>query len=357
VQKGILTRYSLFLLQNLIWLLVIIAVIGFSLLSDRFFTPFNLLNIIPRVSAIAILVIGQCFVMLTGHFDLSSESALSVAALVAGLLIASIGNGGWGLKVPVGLGIIVMLLVGALIGLTNGLVITKLRANNLVVTIAMLIFLRGLVYMMSPGRTVAFGSPAFDWLGNGVLAQVRFGKQLVDVQTPLVFVIVAFVVAYFITRYTQFGRNMYAIGAGREAAENAGIRSDRMIIAVYVISGLCSAIAGWILTGRVDSVTPRSGAGLIFVVQAAAIVGGVSLFGGRGSMIGALGGVLLWGVLETGLNIMMVNPYALEIVRGGLLLSAILLDALKVRYLRREAVREAIADTTIGLRDTRIAFE
>ena len=165
------------------------------------------------------------------------------------------------------------------------------------------------------------------------------------------FLLVAFAVAYVITRYRRFGRDMYAVGANRAAAEAAGIDTNKLIMRVYIISGLFAALAGLLEAGRLDSATPRTGAGMIFPVQAAAVIGGISLFGGRGSMIGALGGVLLWGILDTGLNIMQVSPFWIEVSRGGLLLFAMFLDALKVRYLARIAVQKALAKNPIGLQD------
>jgi ribose/xylose/arabinose/galactoside ABC-type transport system permease subunit len=340
------------LLDNLIWVLVLTALVAFSLLSDRFSTPLNLVSIVPRVASIGLLVIGQSFVMLTGHFDLSSESNLGLSAMVAGLLVASADFGGLGVMSSPLVAIVVMLLVGVLIGVLNGFMITRLRMNNLVTTIAMLILLRGLVYIISPGSSASKFGDGFNWLGGGTLFTATIGGETVDFPVSIFIVLLCFAGAYLITRYTQFGRNMYAVGSSREAAEAAGIRADRVIFVVYVISGLCAALAGLLIAGRMDSATPRTGAGWIFQVQAAAIIGGISLSGGRGNLIGALGGVLLWGILDTGVNILRADPFTIEVFRGGLLLFAMLLDAIRVRYLNRVAVREALAKTTIGLADS-----
>lgn len=338
-------------IDNLIWILVIGAIVIFSILSKDFFTAYNLINIIPRVAAIALLVIGQSFCMLTANFDLSSESVLGLTAMVAGLLIASSEFGGLGLNVNPLLGLVAMLAVGLLIGFANGFMITKLKMNNLLVTIAMMIALRGLIYMISPGSSASFFGPVFNWLGGGTLFSFESGGLSIGVPVSLFFVVLAFLVAHLVTRYTQFGRNMYAVGSKVEAAEAAGIRSERIVLYVYLISGLCSALAGLLSAGRMDSATPRSGLGWIFPVQAAAIIGGVSLFGGRGNMIGAMGGLMLWGILDTGLNIMEASPFTIDVFRGGLLLFAMMLDALKVRYLRRLMIRKSLEGTTIGLED------
>jgi simple sugar transport system permease protein len=246
----------------------------------------------------------------------------------------------------------IMLLIGIIVGVANGFMITKLRINNLVLTIAMMILLRGIPYIISSSTSASQLGPTFDWLGGGILFSVRAEDQkFVGVQVCMVFMVLAFTVAHIVTRYTQFGRNMYAVGANREAAEAAGIRSDRVILGVYVISGFCAALAGWVAAGRMDSATMGLGAGWIFPIQAAAIIGGISLSGGRGSMIGAMGGVLLWGILDTGLFIMRASPWTIDAFRGGLLLFAMLLNALKVRYLQRRTLQEQLAKTTIGLAD------
>jgi simple sugar transport system permease protein len=347
------TSFLVAAIDNLIWVIVGVALVLFSLLSDRFFTPFNLLNILPRVAALSLLVIGQSFTMTTAHFDLSSESTLGLTAMVGALFVATAVSGGLGVMMAPGFTIAFMILLGLLVGSLNGFMITKLKMNNLVATIAMLILLRGVVLILSPGRSVSILGPVFDWIGGGVLFTVRAGGRPTGVPVSLFFVLVAFALAHLVTRYTRFGRDMYAIGSNREAAEASGIRTHRVIFAVYVISGVCSAIAGLLAAGRGDAVDGGLGQGWIFQVQAAAVIGGISLFGGRGSMLGALGGVLFWGILESGLSIMQASPYTINIFRGGLLLVAMLLDALKTQYLRTLAVRQSLTRSAIGLADTR----
>jgi ribose/xylose/arabinose/galactoside ABC-type transport system permease subunit len=352
VNKKLLHKILLAIFDNLIWIIVAAALLIFSLLSDIFFTPFNLLNIIPRVAAIGLLIIGQAFTMITGNFDLSSESNVGFTAMIGGLLLATTAKGGLGLMWPVAVVIPIMLLAGILVG-----VMTKLKVNNLIVTISMLIILRGVVYIINPGVTASQFPDAFDWLGSGTLFKLPMSGRSVAVPVSMFFVIFAFLVAFIITRYRQFGRNMYAVGANRDAAEAAGIQSDKIILSVYIISGFCAALAGLLTAGRMDAATPRTGADWIFQVQAACIIGGISLFGGRGNMIGAMGGMLLWGMIDTGLNLMKVDPLIIDLIRGLLLLFAMLLDALKVRYLHRLAVDEALSDTKVGLEHKKLIYE
>lgn len=342
----------LFLVENLIWVLVLLALIIFSLLSDRFLSAANLVNILVRVAALGLLVIGQSFALITANFDLSAESTMGFTAMVAGLLIAVEDKGGLGWQVNPLLAILVMLLVGVGIGWINGMLITRLKMNNFIVTVAMLMILRGGTYAISPGQSTSFFPAAFNFLGSGALFKVLLpnGRYL-PIPAAALFLILAFVVAHLVTRYRRFGRNMYAVGSNRAAAEAAGIDANRLIVAVYIISGLFAALAGLLEAGRMDSATPRTGAGMIFPVQAAAVVGGISLFGGRGTLIGAFGGVLLWGILDSGLNILQVSPFWIEVARGLLLLFAIFLDALKVRYLERAAVNKALEHNPIGLQE------
>ncbi|NPV40362.1 MAG: ABC transporter permease [Anaerolineae bacterium] len=339
------------LFDNLIWLLVAAGLVIFSSLSKSFRAPNNLISLLYRTSALGLLVLGQSFTMITGNFDLSSESGLGLTAMVAALLMATVENGGLGLELSPFLAIPVMFGVGALIGLVNGFLITRLRMNNLIVTIAMQMILRGLVYIISPGATASFFPKAFNWLGGGSLYKIPLERGFVNIPVATVFVILIFVIAHIITRYTQFGRNMYATGSNVVAAKDAGIDTDKIIRWVYLIDGLCMALAGLLAAGRIDSATPRTGSGMTFPVQAASVIGGISMAGGRGNMIGALGGLMLWSILDNGLSIMKVSPFWIETSRGLILLFAVFLDAIKVRRMHNRSLIESLLHTTIGLKD------
>ena len=211
--------------------------------------------------------------------------------------------------------------------------------------------LRGATYGISPGTSISFFPKEFTWLGGGTLARVVTDNGNFVLSVAGVFVILAFLVGHIHTRYTQFGRNMYAVGADADAARAAGINVDRVVIIVYMIAGVCAACAGLLQAGHLNAATPTMGANLIFAVHGAAIIGGMSIYGGRGNIIGAFGGVLLWSILDTGLNIMGVSPFWIDVSRGLLLLFAVLLDALRVRYQHNVQVRTALADTRVGLDD------
>jgi ribose/xylose/arabinose/galactoside ABC-type transport system permease subunit len=344
------------LIDNLIWLFVIAAFVIFSILSDRFLSPFNMGNILLRTASLGMLVLSQAYTFITGNFDLSVESSLGFTAMVAALLLVTPDAGGLGVMLSPLLVIPIMLLVGALIGLFNGTMITRVGVNNLIVTIAMLFILRGATYGISPGTSISFFPEAFTWLGSGTLARISFENGNLVVPVAGLFVILAFLAGHIHTQHTQFGRNMYAVGADPEAARTAGINVKNTILVVYIIAGVCAAFAGLITAGRLDAATPTMGADLIFIVHGSAIIGGMSIYGGRGTVLGTFGGVLLWGILDTGLNIMQVSPFWLEVSRGLLLLFAVLIDALRVRYQKSKARQLALADTTIGLEDREFSY-
>ncbi len=330
-----------FLLNNLIWFLLLGVVIFFALTTDNFLTPDNFTNILFNASVLGVLVIGQSFTLLTGNFDLSAESTLGLCGLVGVWLITSAGapryGSGW--MLPPFLSILIILIIGMIIGWLNGVLITKLKVNNFVVTLAMLITIRGLTLLINNGQTAYSISDDYNWLGMGKLGSVP---------VPVVVLLLFFVIAYLITTYTPFGRELYSIGANRNAALASGVKPDRRIIQVYMISGLLAAFAGWMLSARLTNAMSSMGKGMIFEVFAAAVIGGISLKGGQGSLIGALGGVLLLTTIGAGLNLMNVSVYWIQAIRGFIILVAMLIEAQKVRYIAPTAIASRAAPTPLA---------
>jgi ribose/xylose/arabinose/galactoside ABC-type transport system permease subunit len=312
-------------LDNLIWLLLGVAAVAFTLLTDQFLTANNLLNILVHSAVLGIMVIGQSFTLITGNFDLSAESSLGLIAVVGAFLLTASGEpaNGSGLMLHPVLTIGVMLTLGIAIGAVNGLLITRMRMNNFVVTLSTMIIVRGLAFLLTQGKTVTQLPASFKALGHNSVGPFPLS---------VLAVIAAFLVAALVTHRTRFGRDLYAVGGNRDAALASGIDPDRRILQVYVLSGLMAAFAAWMELGRLGVGATRIGEGMIFEIQAAAVIGGISLFGGRGTMIGALGGVLLLSSINSGLNLMQVSGFAIDMVRGIVILAAMLLDAQKLRY-------------------------
>jgi simple sugar transport system permease protein len=332
-------KYIPFILDNLIWILLIGVFALFSFLTPHFLTPANFLNVLIHASILGLLVIAQSFTLVTGNFDLSIESTLAVTAMFAAWLIVREGspdNGsGWG--VPPFAAILVMLLIGVAIGWINGTLITRFKMNNFVVTLAMLIALRGVVRLVPEGNTI-YGISAFPgyyWLGFSKIGPIPIS---------VILLIVAYIVGYIVLKHTRFGRELYAVGANKQAALASGVDPDKRIRQVYMIAGFIAAIAGWALSGRLHSVIPNLAEGMVFEVFAAAVIGGVSLQGGRGSMLGAFGGVLLLSAISAGLNLVEVSVFWVEAIRGFIILFAMFIDAQKVRFKSEPVVVDIVGD-------------
>jgi ribose/xylose/arabinose/galactoside ABC-type transport system permease subunit len=323
-------RIAAVLLDNVIWFLLVAVVAFFALTTRNFLTGANFINVLFNASVLGVLVIGQSLTLLTGNFDLSAESTLGLCGLLAIFLITKAGPPlyGSGLMLPLVVSLLITHAVGLLIGWLNGVLITKMKVNNFVVTLAMLITVRGVALLVNNGQTAYSSSKAYNWLG---LAKVG----------PVPVAVIVFLLLFFlgnvVVARTRFGRELYAIGTNRAAALASGVRPDRRIIQVYMLSGLLAAFAGWMLSARLTNAMSSMGKGMIFEVFAAAVIGGVSLKGGQGSLIGALGGVLLLTTIGAGLNLMDVSVYWIQAIRGFIILVAMTIESQKVRLSRARA--------------------
>ena len=322
-------KLIIFLLDNLIWILLLITIIIFSSLSPRFLNVQNIRIILVHSSVLGVMVVGQSFTLLTGNFDLSSESVLGLAATIGAWLLVPAGapHFGSGYMVPPIVAVIAMLGLGLFVGWLNGFLITRLKMNNFIVTLSMLIILRGVILVWNEGASISGMPASFLALGHDSI-----GPFPISVLTMLL----VFAIAYIVTKYTRFGRDLYAVGGNREAALVSGIDPQRRIRHVYLISGFLAAFAAWIALGRIGVAMEALGEGMIFEIQAAAVIGGISLFGGRGSMIGALGGVLLLATINAGLNLIGVSGFMIDAFRGVIIMVACLIDAQKVRIKHAE---------------------
>jgi simple sugar transport system permease protein len=266
---------------------------------------------------LAVVVLAEAIILIVGKFDLSLEAIVGVAPMFAAWLVTAEAIGGSGASVAPALAIAILIAIGAIVGLINGFLVVRLKLNAFIVTLAMLILLRGLVLGISHGQTF-FNLPSeFLYLGTatwiGVPASVWIVAGL-------------FVVAAGFLRYHRVGRSIYAIGGNAAAARAAGIRVDRIIIGVYVVGGVLAAFAGLLLTARIASVTAGQGQNLIFTVFAAAVIGGISLDGGRGRMIGALSGVLLLGIIQNILTLSQVQSFWIDACFGAIILISLVIS-------------------------------
>jgi simple sugar transport system permease protein len=300
---------------TLVPVLVIIAFIGW-LNNPAFLTIDNLLNILQQSSELSILVIAETLVLLTARIDLSLESIVGLAPMLgAWLILKDTTMGGSGVGVSPLVGVAVVFAAGAVIGLVNGFLVVKMRLSAFIVTLSMLILLRGLTLGLTNGTTL-FDLPAsFVYLGSA---------RWLHVPVSIWISAALYCVFGFFLRYHRVGRALYAIGGNWEAARVAGIRVERVVWGVYVVAGLLAALAGLMLTGRIASVVSSQGQNMIFYVFAASVIGGISLNGGRGRLLGALTGVLLLGVLQNVLTLSQVPTFWIDSVFGGIILLALL---------------------------------
>ena len=293
-------------------------IILFSQLSPYFFTAENILNISLQTSITAIIAVGMTFVILTGGIDLSVGAVVAITGVITTSLMKL------GLPLPVTFAAAVAggLAVGAFSGGFAGFFITRFRITPFIVTMALMTIWRGASYMYTNGRPIWELPEEFGWLGSGRVLEVPF---------PTIIMLSMFALAYVVLNHTRFGRHVYAVGGNSEAARLAGISTNGVLVRVYVISGVLSALAGILLASRMNSGQPNAGLMYELDVIAAVVVGGTSLFGGRGSIIGTFIGAMLIGILRNGLNLMNVNSYVQQVVVGFVILLAVMMDQIKKR--------------------------
>jgi simple sugar transport system permease protein len=310
-------RRSMIRLHDLALLpaLVILIVIG-AFISPAFLTQGNVNTILTSSAALALVVLAESLIIITGKFDLSLESTAGFAPAIGALLVLPVANNGFGIELPTFVGILIVIGVGALIGLINGILVVRFTLNAFIVTLAMLIILRGMLVGATSGRTLFDLPDAF----YALMIITFLGLPLAVWLAAL-----AFLVAGIVLRYHRLGRALYAIGGNPEAARAAGIRVERITTGVYVLAGMLAAVGGLVITGYVGAISANQGNGMIFTVFAAAVIGGISLDGGRGTMFGALTGVLLLGVVQNLLTLAQVPSFWIQAIYGAIILGALMI--------------------------------
>ncbi|WP_304454346.1 ABC transporter permease [Nocardiopsis sp. YSL2] len=298
--------------------LLALLVVG-SFTSPNFLSQANLISIVAASSALAMMVLAESLILITGKFDLSIESNVGLAPAIGAMLVLPAASAGFGTELTAALGLGTTVALGAILGLVNGLLVVKLRLNAFIVTLAMLIVLRGLHVGLSEGRTLFDMPDAFFAITT---------TTFLGVPASVWVALVAYAIAGLLLKYHRLGRSLYAIGGNPEAARAAGIRVERTIICVYAVGGTLASIGGLMLTGYVGAISANQGADMIFTVFAAAVIGGISLDGGRGTMFGALSGVLLLGVVTNLLTLAQVSSFWIQAVQGAIILFALMIARL-----------------------------
>ncbi|RWH67922.1 MAG: ABC transporter permease [Mesorhizobium sp.] len=298
--------------------IAVIVAIG-SQIHPAFLTSYNLLfNVLGASSVLMILVVAESLLIIAGKFDLSLQSTVALAPMIGVVLVVPAHAGGWGTEINQYLGLAALFGVGLIVGAFNGLLVTKLRLNAFIVTLAMLILLQGLTMGAGSGRTITKLPPAFQYIGNTMPLGI-----------PMEVWIAAIVAigAMLFVRFHTVGREIYAIGGNAEAARAAGVKVNRVTLGLFVLASLLASLAGLILTSRIASVSANQGADMIFTVFAASVIGGIDLNGGKGRLIGAITGVCLIAVIQNLLVLSEVPSFWVTAIYGAVIMASMMLAA------------------------------
>lgn len=295
--------------------LLVIVIIG-ALVAPSFLTPVNLVNILEQISVLGLTTIGLTFVVLIGRLDLSLEGIVGFAPMLAAVMLVPAAAGGLGIELPGWSGLLIALATAGLIGVFNGFMVVKVGLNPFISTLGLLVLLRGGVLIVSSGRSIYSPGEALTFLGSANVFGVPF--------SVIVFIVVAVIVGV-VFQFHRYGRALYAVGGNEDAARAAGINVDRVIWSAFIFAALLAGLAGVLMTGRLDSAVTTQGQGIIFSAFAAAVIGGVSLGGGKGTIIGVVGGVLLIGVINNLLTLAQVPSFYVQASTGAVIVVAAIL--------------------------------
>lgn len=295
-----------------IFIAFILVCVVLAVVTPKFLTVSNLLIVVTQVSINALLAFGVTFVIITGGIDLSIGSTVAVTSVVAAMFAHPD-------SYPVIVPILTGLAAGLVLGAFNGLVITKSKVPPFIVTLGTMTIGRGLALILSKGRPISNLSDSFNFIGGGHLA---------GIPTPIIILILLFILCSVVLKKTVLGRYMYAVGGNEQAAQASGIQLNKVKMVVYTLCGGLAALAGILLTSRITTGQPNAGVGFELDAIAAAIIGGTSTSGGTGTMTGTLIGALLIGVISNGLDLMNVTSYYQQVVMGIIIIGAVVLDSL-----------------------------
>jgi ribose transport system permease protein len=319
---ALLDKYGILLV------ILILSVILYASQPDVFFTWRNLTNILTQNSVHAVLAIGMFMVILTAGIDLSVGSVLALAMMCLAVSSA---------HVPWPIALIMGPLVGAAAGFLNGVGITKLKMPHpFIMTLGMLFAARGLANIVSGGVPYSGLPDPVRFLGSARIPVGEWADRAQTLPFVVVFVLVLYVVFHILFEHTVFGRRLYSIGGNPQAAKVSGIDVDRHLIVVYTICGLMAGLAGLIMAGRTNSGFPNAGIGIELEAIAAVIIGGASFFGGRGTLIGVFGGVLVMGLINNGLNLNNVSVFYQQVLIGIIIVVAVSVDVFRREISRRK---------------------
>ena len=310
-RRALIQEYGIF-----IAFLILAAILSVS--NEFFLTPGNISNVLLQTSINGVLAVGMTFVILTGGIDLSVGSVVALAGIVSASFATTSSTAAiYGAPYPVSIALVVGVAVGVVCGALSGLIVSYFSVPAFVTTLGMLSAARGLTLIYGGGRPVPALTPEFRWIGTG---------HVLGVPAPVMILAIVFGLAWWTLTRTRFGRYIYAVGGNAHAAKTSGIDVVRIRFAVYVISAGLAGLAGMLLSARTGSALPQAGIAYELDAIAAVVIGGTSLSGGVGRITGTLIGALIIGVMNNGLDLMGIQSYYQQVLKGALIVGAVMLD-------------------------------
>ena len=292
-------------------IVLLLLVISASFISSHFLNPINILNVLRQVALYGILGVGMTFVILTKGIDLSVGSTVALVGVVGALLMER--------GVPIPLMIAICLALGAVVGAVNGFGVSYWRIPAFITTLGTMVMVRGFALMLADGGTVKPGKAAEDFFFLG-------GGYLFGIPTPIYVFVIVCILAGVTLKLTPFGRAVYAVGSNEEAAHLSGVNVPLVTFGVYIIGSVLAALSGLIFLSRLSVGDPNSGLGLELEAITIAVIGGASLFGGEGTVIGTIGGAMVLAIIANVLNLAGVSPFSQQVVKGAIIILAVLME-------------------------------
>lgn len=288
---------------------LVALIVFFAIMNGHFLTGRNILNVLVQMSVIALLAFGMTYVLMLGEIDLSVGSIVALSGTVMGLSLASGFN-------PV-IAVVLAVLTGILCGTINGWVSAYWKIPTFIVTVATMGIFRGVGYALTDAKPIAIDNGFIEWLGNG---------QVIGIPVPIIIMVITLAIMHVVLTRTKFGRQVVLTGGNKEAAKFAGIRVKRLQLYVFMIMGVAAAVAGILMTSRLYSAQPNAATGYELDAIASAVLGGTSLTGGRGTVVGTFIGALIIAVVNNGMNLMGLEYYFQNIVKGLIIIAAVYVD-------------------------------
>ncbi len=306
--------------------ILLLFVIALAIVTGgNFLQPQNLLNVIRQVSAIGVIAVGMTFVIIAKGIDLSVGSILALSAVVSASLVQMPGATNTlfpGLQLPWFVGVLVGLAVGTLVGLVNGSLVAYFKIAPFIATLGMMTAARGLALIYTDGRPLSKLNPAYNFIGQG---------DILGIPVPILILALVALAAHFMLTRTRFGRHVFAYGGNEQAARVSGINISRIMLGIFAMTGLLAGLAGILLSSRIGSGNPQLGTGIELDAITATVIGGTSFNGGIGTIWGTIVGALIIGVINNGLDLMNVSPFWQQVVKGIIIVLAIIIDERKNR--------------------------